>query len=162
MAARWPCPDSDSEDFEREGDRDYMAPEILQGVYGFEADVFSPGMMLLECATNIIVPAMCEPWHKLRNDDFSDVDLDGFSPELVSLVSSMMWREAGQRPSMALVYAHGSIVGAEALMTRAIENARASATEATDVFRASPFGSDGPAFLEEVLGRGRDESMDTS
>ncbi|KAG9081228.1 isoleucine--tRNA ligase, partial [Ceratobasidium sp. UAMH 11750] len=33
MAARWPRPASDSDGFEREGDRDYMAPEILQGVY---------------------------------------------------------------------------------------------------------------------------------
>jgi mitosis inhibitor protein kinase SWE1 len=61
MASRWPRlpSDADSSDgFEREGDRDYMAPEILQGVYGFEADVFSLGMTLLECAGNIIVPAM--------------------------------------------------------------------------------------------------------
>jgi mitosis inhibitor protein kinase SWE1 len=55
MAARWP---SNLDGFEREGDRDYMAPEILQGAYGFEADVFSLGMTLLECASNIIVPAM--------------------------------------------------------------------------------------------------------
>lgn len=58
MAARWPRAGTEPDEFEREGDRDYMAPEILQGVYGFEADVFSLGMTLLECASNIIVPAM--------------------------------------------------------------------------------------------------------
>lgn len=35
-----------------------MVPEILQGVYGFEAEVFSFGMALLECAGSIVVPAM--------------------------------------------------------------------------------------------------------
>ncbi|QRV79083.1 mitosis inhibitor kinase SWE1 [Ceratobasidium sp. AG-Ba] len=152
MAARWPRPEVDSDGFEREGDRDYMAPEILQGAYGFAADVFSLGMTLLECTTNIIVPAMGEPWHKLRNDDFSDVDLEGFSPELISIISSMMRRDASQRPSMSLVCAHECIVRTESIMTRAIEQARASST---NVFRASPFGSEGPAFLEEVLGRGQ-------
>jgi hypothetical protein len=90
------------------------------------------------------------------------VELDGFSPELTSLIASMMRREAGQRPSMTAVCAHGCVARTETLMTRAIESARASAAIATDVFRASPFGSEGPAFLEEVLGRGGDEGMDMS
>ncbi|KAG8700406.1 hypothetical protein FRC09_005973 [Ceratobasidium sp. 395] len=165
MAARWPRPASDSDGFQCEGDRDSIAPEILQSVYGFEADVSSLGMTLLECATNTTVPAMGEPWHKLRNDDFSDVDLEGFSRELISLISSMMRRDAGHRPSMALVCTHECIVRAEAIMMRAIESVRVSATEATDVFRASPFGSEGPAFLEEVLGRNQnrdEEGMDMS
>lgn len=39
MASAWPRQVADKE-FEREGDRVYMAPEILQGVYGKAADVF--------------------------------------------------------------------------------------------------------------------------
>lgn len=167
MAARWPRAGTEPDELEREGDRDYMAPEILQGAYGFEADVFSLGMTLLECASNIIVPAMGEPWHKLRNDDLSDVELDGFSPELVDLIASMMRREAGRRPSMEAVCGHGCVARAGARMTRAVESARAAVAagtaEATDIFRASPFGSEGPAFLQEVLGRGAEgESMDMS
>ncbi|KAF8706016.1 Protein tyrosine kinase, partial [Rhizoctonia solani] len=164
MASRWPRipSEADSSDgFEREGDRDYMAPEILQGVYGFEADVFSLGMTLLECAGNIIVPAMGEPWHKLRNDDLSDVELDGFSPEIVDFIATMMRRDASQRPTMKDACDHGCITRTHTLMMRAIENAKKPGTGPTDVFRASPFGSEGPAFLEEVLGRAND-GMDTS
>ena len=43
MASFWPRPKSTSiEDynFEREGDKLYLAPEVLQGRYGKAADVF--------------------------------------------------------------------------------------------------------------------------
>lgn len=41
MASRWPRQASLGADgFDREGDREYMAPEILKGVYGREADIF--------------------------------------------------------------------------------------------------------------------------
>ncbi|CAE6482869.1 unnamed protein product [Rhizoctonia solani] len=164
MASRWPRipSEADSSDgFEREGDRDYMAPEILQGRYDFKADVFSLGMTLLECAGNIIVPAMGEPWHKLRSDDLSDVELDGFSPELVDYIATMMRRDPSRRPTMQDACAHGCIARTHTLMTRAIENAKKPGAGPTDVFRASPFGSEAPAFLEEVLGRAND-GMDTS
>ncbi|CUA75330.1 mitosis inhibitor protein kinase SWE1 [Rhizoctonia solani] len=164
MASRWPRipSEADSSDgFEREGDRDYMAPEILQGLYDFKADVFSLGMTLLECAGNIIVPAMGEPWHKLRSDDLSDVELDGFSPELIDFIAAMMRRDLSRRPTMQDACAHGCIARTHTLMTRAIENAKKPGAGPTDVFRASPFGSEGPAFLEEVLGRAND-GMDTS
>ena len=42
--------------FEREGDKMYLAAEVLQGRYGPETDIFSFGMMMLETATNIVVP----------------------------------------------------------------------------------------------------------
>ena len=61
MASRWPRPASfgyNGESLDREGDREYMAPEILNGKYGREADIFSFGMIMLECAGNIIVPSM--------------------------------------------------------------------------------------------------------
>jgi mitosis inhibitor protein kinase SWE1 len=60
MASRWPRPASleDESSIDREGDREYMAPEILRGQYGREADIFSFGMIILECAGNIVVPDM--------------------------------------------------------------------------------------------------------
>lgn len=60
--------------FEREGDKVYLAREVLQGTYGKAADIFrcvwpdiscspfvislfsSLGMTMLETATNIVVP----------------------------------------------------------------------------------------------------------
>ena len=47
MASKWPRPkpkpvelEVDATSFEREGDKLYLAPEILQGRYGKAADVF--------------------------------------------------------------------------------------------------------------------------
>ena len=43
MASLWPRPgrvDEEESGFEREGDKLYLAPEILQGTYGKAADVF--------------------------------------------------------------------------------------------------------------------------
>lgn len=39
MASLWPRKTTDA-GFEREGDREYMAVEVLQGCYGPAADVF--------------------------------------------------------------------------------------------------------------------------
>jgi mitosis inhibitor protein kinase SWE1 len=44
--------DSDCE----EGDRDYLSPEGLKGRPGFEADVYSLGILVLEAALNIALP----------------------------------------------------------------------------------------------------------
>ena len=61
MASVWPRPPPPQDTivtnaFEREGDKLYLAPEVLQGRYGKAADVFSLGMTILETATNIVVP----------------------------------------------------------------------------------------------------------
>lgn len=65
MATRWPRASSSSSSsgsiagsgFEREGDREYLAAEILLGKYGPAADIFSFGMIMLEAAGNIVVPS---------------------------------------------------------------------------------------------------------
>lgn len=69
MASVWPRPTPPGEaqliagakpaGFEREGDKLYLAPEVLQGRYGKAADVFSLGMTMLETASNIVVPDQC-------------------------------------------------------------------------------------------------------
>ncbi|KAF8622772.1 hypothetical protein AX15_006855 [Amanita polypyramis BW_CC] len=59
MASLWPRKlnvTSGSSTFEREGDKLYLAPEVLQGRYGKAADMFSLGMTILETASNIVVP----------------------------------------------------------------------------------------------------------
>lgn len=58
---------------EREGDREYIAPEVLSSQqYDKPADVFSLGIMMLEIAANIILPDNGVHWHKLRSGDLSD------------------------------------------------------------------------------------------
>ncbi|KZO95582.1 kinase-like protein, partial [Calocera viscosa TUFC12733] len=102
LATRWPRPNAAIErGFEREGDREYMAPEILRGIYGKPADIFSLGVLTLECVCNIVVPDMGEPWHKLRTDDFSDTELSRIaSYDMASLIVGMMHSDYTLRPSI--------------------------------------------------------------
>ncbi|KAK0525993.1 mitosis inhibitor protein kinase swe1 [Tilletia horrida] len=73
---------------EREGDREYLAPEIMsRGQYGKPADMFSLGILMLEAAANVDIPDNGEAYQKLRNDDFSDVDLHHLSDQLVELLT---------------------------------------------------------------------------
>lgn len=46
MASVWPR--SAGEGFEREGDKEYMAPEVLQGRYSKAADIFGLAVFLLD------------------------------------------------------------------------------------------------------------------
>lgn len=69
MAAKLPVPTT----FEREGDREYIAPEVLsQHIYDKPADIFSCGLMMLEIAANIVLPDNGIHWQKLRSGDLSD------------------------------------------------------------------------------------------
>lgn len=146
MASRWPRFEAG---FEREGDREYMAPEVLQGVYGPAADVFSLGMVILETASNIIVPSMGEPWHKLREDDFSGVDLGSISDALVSLIRAMMGSAWEARPKMESVCAHPVVRRAREVMAR-----RALSGSAETGMQASPLSSEPEGFLSELLRAG--------
>ncbi|GAA5851759.1 hypothetical protein JCM8547_001198 [Rhodosporidiobolus lusitaniae] len=88
------------EDLEREGDREYLAPEIMTGRYGFAADVFSLGLIILEAAANVVIPDNGLPWHKLRQNDFSDVDLSRLSPLLISIFEGMLKQSPDLRASI--------------------------------------------------------------
>ncbi|RLV87580.1 Mitosis inhibitor protein kinase SWE1 [Meyerozyma sp. JA9] len=60
-------------DFDLEGDRNYIAPELINDkIYTPFADIFSVGLMVLEIATNVILPDNGTPWRKLRSGDLSD------------------------------------------------------------------------------------------
>ncbi|KAI0371183.1 hypothetical protein BV20DRAFT_1051922 [Pilatotrama ljubarskyi] len=157
MASVWPRPTPPGEaqlipgakpaGFEREGDKLYLAPEVLQGRYGKAADVFSLGMTMLEAASNIVVPDQGEAWHRLRREDFSQVELDA-SPELWELLKSMMRAAPALRIGITLVDTHPVVVRAR----RAMERMRA---QWGPVFGASPLGAVPEGFLDDILGRGR-------
>ncbi|KAF5380622.1 hypothetical protein D9615_004544 [Tricholomella constricta] len=154
MATVWPRSNqlettSDGGGFEREGDKLYLAPEVLQGRYSKAADVFSFGMTILETATNIVVPDQGEAWHRLRREDFSQVDLDE-SPELLDMIRQMMRTEPSLRMSIHAVCDHPVVSRARAIMERVYIAAK---RDGTSVFAASPLGSVHKGFLEEILGR---------
>ncbi|KAI9502007.1 kinase-like domain-containing protein [Coemansia spiralis] len=88
-----------------EGDREYMAPEVLRGVYTKAADVFSLGMMMLEITADIVLPDNGVEWHKLREGCFDDqnfVDLP-YSQDLLETIKQMLHPDLDQRPSLGQI-----------------------------------------------------------
>ncbi|ODV60541.1 kinase-like protein [Ascoidea rubescens DSM 1968] len=68
---------------EREGDREYIAPEILlRSEYSKAADIFSLGLIIFEIAANIYLPDNGPSWQKLRSGDLSDVGKLGIIDEV--------------------------------------------------------------------------------
>ncbi|KAJ3989925.1 hypothetical protein F5890DRAFT_975731 [Lentinula detonsa] len=154
MASLWPRPrlttdssSSTSSSFEREGDKLYLAPEVLQGKYGKAADMFSFGMTILETASNIVVPDQGEAWHRLRQEDFSQVDLQD-SPELFRLVQQMMRTNPSLRVGIHGVYNHPVVSRARSQMEQAYDTAKRAGTS---LFTASPLASVSEDFLPAIL-----------
>ncbi|GAA5952991.1 hypothetical protein JCM3765_003026 [Sporobolomyces pararoseus] len=109
------------EDLEREGDREYIAPEILRGRYGKEADVFSLGLVILETAANVVLPDNGPAWQKLRSNDFSDVDLTRLSPHLVQLLQGMLHKSPDLRSSIFDIARQPIVSLLGQMLTRSIE-----------------------------------------
>ncbi|KAJ2359492.1 mitosis inhibitor protein kinase swe1 [Coemansia sp. RSA 2618] len=88
-----------------EGDRQYMAPEVLRGEYTPAADVFSLGMMMLEIIADIVLPENGADWHKLREGCFDDPCFAGlpYAPPLLELVKSMLHPQPAHRPTLPQV-----------------------------------------------------------
>ncbi|GAA5897868.1 uncharacterized protein JCM6883_000846 [Sporobolomyces salmoneus] len=109
------------EDLEREGDREYIAPEILRGRYGKEADVFSLGLVILEAAANVVLPDNGPAWQKLRSNDFSDVDLTRLSPPLNELLQGMLHKTPDLRSSIFDIARHPIVSVLGQMLTRSFE-----------------------------------------
>jgi mitosis inhibitor protein kinase SWE1 len=161
MASLWPRRSSagngdvnTNSGFEREGDKLYMAPEVLQGRYGLAADIFSLGMMMLEAYTNIIVPDQGESWQLLRQEDLSGALWQG-SPELFTLVSSMMRTDPADRLTIDSVCAHPMVCRTRDAMERVFHQS----TNPEERFAASPLGNGPSGFLEEVFGMTEERRM---
>lgn len=86
-----------------------------------------------------------ESWHRLRHEDFAQVDFDGLSSELVQLIKSMMRSEPALRIDASLVCAHPVVTGAR----RGMEKLRKTLG---NVFGASPLAGAREGWLEEILG----------
>lgn len=88
-----------------------------------------------------------EAWHRLRREDFSQVELDA-SPDLWDLLKNMMRAAPALRIGIALVDTNPIVVRAR----RAMERMRA---QYGPVFGASPLGAVPDGFLDEILARGQ-------
>ncbi|PSR78954.1 kinase-like domain-containing protein [Coniella lustricola] len=69
LATPWPA----ARGIEGEGDRRYIAPEILEARYDKPADVFSLGLVMFEIASNVWLPDNGPVWHALRAGNFAAV-----------------------------------------------------------------------------------------
>jgi mitosis inhibitor protein kinase SWE1 len=107
-------------------------------------------MIMLEAASNIVVPDQGEPWHRLRHEDLSQVELDGFSDELVDLLLCCMREDPATRWTAADVTNHTVITR----VRRATDTQERALTACGgSLFDASPLAAPPPGFLQEVLGR---------
>lgn len=86
-----------------EGDKYYMAPEVLEGLYTKAADIFSLGLILLELAADIELPSNGDSWQNLRHGDFSELSLDDTSDMLNQLIIEMTHPTPESRPSIEKV-----------------------------------------------------------
>ena len=77
MATSWPAKPG----IEGEGDREYIGPEILRGIFDKPADIFALGLIMLEIAGNVMLPENGASWQRLRSGDMSDVPSLTFSSE---------------------------------------------------------------------------------
>lgn len=69
MTTQWPA----ARGIEGEGDRRYIAPEILQGKYDRPADIFALGLIMFEIASNVWLPDNGPHWLALREGNFAAV-----------------------------------------------------------------------------------------
>ncbi|XP_076007758.1 membrane-associated tyrosine- and threonine-specific cdc2-inhibitory kinase [Genypterus blacodes] len=96
-------------DDQQEGDARYMAPELLQGVYGPAADVFSLGVSILELACNIEVPNGGEGWQQLRQGSLPSEFTSALSVELQTVLRMMLAPEPTHRASVSQLLALPSV-----------------------------------------------------
>ncbi|TPX75492.1 hypothetical protein CcCBS67573_g03238 [Chytriomyces confervae] len=105
-ATQLPVPDG----FEREGDRTYIAPEVMESKYGPECDIFSLGLIIFEISTNVILPENGSHWQKLRRHDFSECEggstLNRVSPPLADLIKGMLHPDRKLRIRLERILGH--------------------------------------------------------
>lgn len=140
-------------DLEREGDREYIAPEILSGRYGEEADVFSVGLIALEIATNVVLPDNGDEWRSLRSSDFSRTDLSHLSSELVLLIKRMMDKSPDRRITATELTRHPVISKLKGLRETGL------AQEAQGIIHAGGFDEEEPEVLEQKSDHAGDIQM---
>ncbi|KAI9226261.1 MAG: kinase-like domain-containing protein [Piptocephalis tieghemiana] len=86
-----------------EGDKEYVAPEVIRrGLYLPAADVFSLGMSMLEMVLNIVLPAEGEVWERFREGDFSDCEVAeaGRSGEVLGVMWGLMCPDPADRTTL--------------------------------------------------------------
>lgn len=92
-------------DAEKEGDRIYIAPEVLEGFYSSAADVFSLGLIVLEMAANVVLPENGSAWQQLRIGELCNVTFPPhISDSLKYLIGMMLTPHPDQRITLDQIF----------------------------------------------------------
>lgn len=92
-----------------EGDKRYMAIELLDDYVTKKADMFSFGMTLLEMSTNLKIPGDGEPWRLLREGKIPEIYTHGkdrLSDQLIEIITALLNPDPKERPSACELLAH--------------------------------------------------------
>ncbi|KAF7720835.1 hypothetical protein EC973_005978 [Apophysomyces ossiformis] len=107
VSVRWPA---NAKLIKGEGDRRYMAPDLLREQFDKPADIFSLGLIFLEMAAQVVLPDTGESWETLRLSNFSDYNMDSVSHELQELIKWMLTPYSNERPTIDQVLAHEKLI----------------------------------------------------
>lgn len=103
--------DNHFHELDMEGDKVYMAPELLDEQPLTKcSDIFSLGLILLELAANIELPSQGDAWRALRMNQFQEIHIDEhISYDLIHLIFSMLHSDPSQRPSLDYILDEASM-----------------------------------------------------
>lgn len=82
---------------EEDGDKKYMAPEILGGRCTIRSDVYSLGLIFAELICNVVLPTSGKEWVDLRQNNFTSLSVPARHQ---SFLFQMLHESPPRRPSM--------------------------------------------------------------
>ncbi|KAG2237514.1 hypothetical protein INT48_005550 [Thamnidium elegans] len=130
-----------------EGDRRYMAPDLLREEFDKPADIFSLGMILLELATGIVLPGTGESWEMLRTGDFSKQKkaLSKLSTDMRDMIEWLLITSRRNRPTIQQIINHPRFLEQEestsCLLSYVYEMERIAAEEAEKLAQRNIFNT---------------------
>ncbi|KAI8360920.1 kinase-like domain-containing protein [Choanephora cucurbitarum] len=121
-----------------EGDRRYMAPDLLREDFDKPADIFSLGLILLELATGIVLPGTGESWEMLRVGDFSKqkTAMSKLSSKMGQMIEWLLTTESKDRPTVNEIIHHPAFVHIQAIQEQEQTGALNTYVQEMDQLRA--------------------------
>lgn len=89
------------------------------------------------------------PWHKLRQEEFSDVHFAGLSGALVKMIRNLMRTDPGRRVTVQTVCNDPVVCRARAWMTKRREEA---IRDGLPIILGSPLAEERDGFVRDILG----------
>ncbi|OAG31125.1 hypothetical protein NEDG_01899 [Nematocida displodere] len=94
----------DAGEIEFDGDRLYMAPEVLQNNCSGLSDIYSMGLVFIELLFNVGAPLKTIPWLEKSQKEKEDmVRRSGISPHVYTLVKQMISLDPADRPAIPTI-----------------------------------------------------------